>query len=137
MRKSVRGDLHLRPRNNHAGYIAAAVRPEDETAASIPGLTVELELKIPLRVDACKNTASIYLLRSGVKYRVYQIEIQPVAKRSHNAPGNIIYGPHEHIGDQVKVYEGPPLSCSTPIEPLFQIFCRKANIGFTGNILLP
>lgn len=97
LRKVARGDLRLQPRRNHSGYLSAAVRAEDEADATIPGVTVELELKTPLLVESCKNIASIYLLRSGVKYRVYQIEVQPADKRSHNAPGNAIYGLHEHV----------------------------------------
>ncbi|MGE8451753.1 MAG: hypothetical protein ACN6OP_14235 [Pseudomonadales bacterium] len=135
--KYVRGDLHLQTRKNHAGYMSAAARPEDLFDATIPGLTVELELKAPLLVDACKNIASLYLLRNGVKYRVYQLEIQPPTKRSHNEPGNVLYGPHQHIGDQVITYDTAKASCSTPIEKLFELFCLEANITFTGKIVLP
>lgn len=135
--KFVAGDLHLQPRKNHAGYMSAAVRPEDMFGATIPGLTVELELKTPLLVDACKHIASVYLLRNAVKYRVYQLEVQPAGKRSHNEPGNTLYGPHQHIGDAALAYDPQKLSCGTPIEDFFKLFCVEANITFTGKIILP
>ncbi len=137
MSKYVGSDLHLQPRRNHAGYTSASARPDDMFGATIPGLTVELELKAPSLIDACKNIASIYLSRHGVKYRVYQLEVQPAAKRSHNEPGNTLYGPHQHIGDCALEYDHSKVSCSTPIDDFFRLFCAEANITFTGKIVLP
>jgi hypothetical protein len=135
--KYVPGNLNLQPRKNHAGYVSASTRADDDTGATIPGLTIEIELKAPLLVDVCKHIVSIYLLRGGIKWRVYQIEVQPPGKRSHNEPGNAVYGPHEHIGDKVAPYAGTPISCATTLDELFEIFCLKANISFTGKIIQP
>ncbi|WP_354684414.1 hypothetical protein [Cupriavidus necator] len=137
LRKFVGSDLHLQPRKNHAGYVSGAARPEDEFGATLPGLTVELELKAPLLVDACKHIVTLFLLKNGVKYRVYQFEVQPPSKRSHNEPGNAIFGPHEHRGDEVIAYDRAEVHCGTPVETLFELFCSEANISFTGKIILP
>lgn len=125
MSKYVGSDLHLQPRRNHAGYTSASARPDDMFGATIPGLTVELELKAPSLIDACKNIASIYLSRHGVKYRVYQLEVQPAAKRSHNEPGNTLYGPHQHIGDCALEYDHSKVSCSTPIDDFLGYSAQK------------
>ncbi|MGS1060563.1 hypothetical protein [Burkholderia glumae] len=132
--KYIHGDIELKPRKNHAGYQLAVVRPEDELGATLPGLTVEVETKAPLMVDACRTTVSLFLLHQGVKWRVHQIEVQPSSKRSHNGSGGALYGPHEHRGDEVLAIEG--LSCETPLANLFALFCERSNIKFDGCILL-
>jgi len=112
-------------------------RAEDEFGATLPGLTIEIEMKAPLLVDACKHIATLFLLKGGVKYRVYQLEVQPPHKRSHNEPGNTLFGPHQHRGDEVLAYNASKVTCNTPVEALFELFCSEANISFTGKITLP
>ncbi len=135
--KVLNGNLELTPRKNHVGYLIASARVEDEFGATIPGMTVELEAKAPLLIDACRNTVSVFVLRKAVKWRVHQIEIQPVGKRTHNEPGNTIYGPHEHRGDKAQGLQGYNVSCDTSLSDLFAILCERSNICFSGRIILP
>jgi hypothetical protein len=137
LRKFVHGDFILQPRKNHAGYLAAAIRPEDEFDATIPGVTIEIEVKAPTLIATCLNMVSVYQLRNGVKYRAHQIEVQPMTKRSHNGPTGPIYGPHEHRGDSVEALRDVPLSCDTSLDEFFAVFCSRSNISFSGKIVLP
>ncbi|KVF97004.1 hypothetical protein WJ21_16680 [Burkholderia vietnamiensis] len=133
--KILRGDIDLKPRKNHAGYLLAIVRPEDELGATLPGMTVEVETKAPLVIDACRTTATLFVLRHGVKWRVHQIEVQPQHRRTHNGPSGPIYGPHEHRGDEtLRLVES--LSCQTPLDELFALFCKRSNISFDGSIFI-
>ncbi|WP_246326971.1 hypothetical protein [Burkholderia guangdongensis] len=134
MKKILRGDVELKARKNHAGYLLAILRPEDDLGATLPGMTVEIETKAPLIIDACRTTATLFVLRQGVKWRVHQIEVQPTHKRSHNAPGGPLYGPHEHRGDETLALEDVTLSCQTPLEEFFAVFCKRSNISFDGSI---
>ncbi|HDR9087172.1 TPA: hypothetical protein QDB10_003085 [Burkholderia vietnamiensis] len=136
MKKVLRGDIELKARKNHAGYLMAMLRPEDELGATLPGMTIELETKAALLVDACRTTATLFVLRQGVKWRVHQIEVQPRHKRSHNGPSGPLYGPHEHRGDETLPLEDVTLSCQTPLDELFAVFCKSSNMSFDGSILI-
>lgn len=135
--KVVNVDLALSPRKNHAGYLIASARVEDEFGATIPGMTVEIEAKAPLLIDACRNTVSLFVLRRAVKWRVHQIEIQPSGKRSHNELGKTIYGPHEHRGDKAQPLHDTNVSCDTSLGDLFALLCLRSNISFNGRVILP
>ncbi|WP_244135787.1 hypothetical protein [Burkholderia seminalis] len=136
MQKILRGDIELHPRKNHAGYYHAILRPEDELGATMPGMTIEVETKAPLLIDACRTTATLFLLRQGVKWRVHQIEVQPPHKRTHNGTSGPLYGPHEHRGDATFPLEGMALSCQTPLDEFFAVFCKRSNISFDGRIYI-
>ncbi|HDR8933001.1 hypothetical protein [Burkholderia vietnamiensis] len=136
IKKVLHGDIELKARKNHAGYLLAMLRPEDELGATLPGMTIELETKAALLVDACRTTATLFVLRQGVKWRVHQIEVQPSHKRSHNSPSGPLYGPHEHRGDATLPLEDVTLSCQTPLDELFAVFCKRSNISFDGSILI-
>ncbi|MBU9581345.1 hypothetical protein [Burkholderia multivorans] len=137
MKKALRGDIALTPRKNHAGYLLAILRPEDELGATIPGMTIEVETKAPLLVDACRTTATVFVLRHGAKWRVHQIEVQPAHRRSHNGPAGALYGPHEHRGDTTLPLDDVALSCQTPLDEFFAVFCKRSNISFDGSIYIP
>ncbi|RAQ93318.1 hypothetical protein A4G86_27215 [Burkholderia pseudomallei] len=134
MRKILHGDIELTARKNHAGYLAAVLRPEDELGGTLPGMTVEVEMKAAMLIDACRTSATLFVLRQGVKWRVHQIEVQPAHKRSHNAPAGPLYGPHEHRGDEALSLEDVTLSCQTPLSEVFAVFCNRSNISFDGSI---
>ena len=136
LKKILRGDIELKARKNHAGYLQAILRPEDDLGATVPGMTIEVETKAPLLVDACRTTATLFVLRQGVKWRVHQIEVQPPHKRTHNGVGGALYGPHAHRGDATLPLEDVTLSCQTPLDEFFAVFCERSNISFDGSIYI-
>ncbi|KKL34010.1 hypothetical protein WR30_26110 [Burkholderia contaminans FFH2055] len=136
MTKILRANVELKARKNHAGYLLAVLRPEDELGATLPGMTVEVETKAAMLVDACRTTATLFVLRQGVKWRVHQIEVQPAHKRSHNGKTGVLYGPHEHRGDETLALDDVALSCQTPLDELFAVFCTRSNISFDGSIYI-
>ena len=86
-------------RDNHVGLLLASAQPEDETGAILPGLTLQFEIKRPIVVDRCLYEFGLFLLEHGVRRRVYQSNVSPADKRSHNGPQGPICGPHEHLGN--------------------------------------
>ena len=123
-------------RNNHTGILLATAQPEDETGAIIPGLTLQLEVKRPVVVDRCQYEFGMFLLEHGVRRRVYQLNVTPRDKRSHNDVFGPLYGPHEHTGDSVEAVTDPDIQCGR-LELAFQFFCRKINLTFTGQLNSP
>lgn len=95
-------------RSNHVGLLLASAQPEDGTGAFIPGLTLQLEVKRPIVVDRCQYELGMFLLEQGVRRRVYQLNVTPRDKRSHNGlSSGAIRGPHEHVGDSTEVVADP------------------------------
>ncbi len=68
----------------------------DVDGISIPGMTLQIEARLPTLVDDCLITLSVFQRVGSLRQRAYQLEVCPVDKLSHN--GEIpIYGPHEHL----------------------------------------
>lgn len=101
-------------RDNHVGLLLASAQPEDETGAILPGLTLQFEIKRPIVVDRCLYEFGLFLLEHGVRRRVYQLNVSPADKRSHNGPLGPMYGPHEHVGNRVLPIDDPDVACGRP-----------------------
>lgn len=123
-------------RDNHVGLMLATAQPEDESGAILPGLTLQFEIKRPIVVDRCLYEFGLFLLEQGVRRRVYQLNVSPADKRSHNGPLGPMYGPHEHVGDQVLSIDDPDVVCGRP-DVAFAYYCRRINLGFSGALNSP
>ena len=129
-------NLSWADKNNHVGLLIATAQPEDDSGAIIPGLTLQLEVKRPIVVDRCQYEFGVFVLERGVRRRVYQLNVTPHNKRSHNAISGPLYGPHEHIGDSIEVVADPNIQCGH-LELAFQFFCQRINLTFTGQLNSP
>ncbi|PHN31861.1 hypothetical protein [Pseudomonas sp. ICMP 561] len=98
LRKSYAGELSFEGKETNLAFKVIAFRPVDEEGLSIPGLTVEIHLRVGLTADRCKYTFTLFRLSRQKKRRIYQLEVVPKAKRSHNGPPRL-FGPHEHLGE--------------------------------------
>lgn len=87
----------FKSRNNHAGHIFGVAELSDAAGITIPGLTLQLEIRAPVEVDRCYFLFSLMQRTAAGRERTYQLEVVPPNKRSHNGRSPI-YGPHEHIG---------------------------------------
>ena len=123
-------------RSNHTGLLLATAQPEDDTGAIIPGLTMQLEIKRPIIVNRCQYELGLFLLEHGTRRRVYQLNVTPRDKRSHNHVSGPLYGPHEHIGDSVEAVVDPNIQCGQ-LDVAFELFCRRTNLTFTGQLNSP
>lgn len=123
--KNLHGQLVWQKRTNHAGHLVAIARVEDADGAILPGLIVELECKAALTLNRCLFLFTLFTQRHGAKLRAYQLEITPPEKRTHNEPGNIIYGAHEHWGD--KTIALPGFGCDDYSRG-FAHFCQQINL---------
>lgn len=123
-------------RDNHVGLLLASAQPEDATGAILPGLTLQFEIKRPIVVERCLYEFGLFLLDHGVRRRVYQLSVSPADKRSHNSPMGPMYGPHEHVGNQVLPIVEPDVACGRP-EVAFGYYCRRINLTFTGSFRSP
>lgn len=88
----------FKPRSNHLGHMVGVAELTDASGVTIPGHTVQIEIKAPVDVARCLYLFSIMRLHNKQRDRVYQLEVAPRSKRTHNG-ATIIYGPHEHVGE--------------------------------------
>jgi len=123
-------------RDNHVGLLLALAQPEDESGAILPGLTLQLEIKRPIVVDRCLYEFGLFLLEHGVRRRVYQLNVSPADKRSHNGPRGALYGPHEHVGNQVLPINDPDIACGRP-DVAFAFYCSRISLVFSGSFNSP
>jgi hypothetical protein len=123
-------------RDNHVGLLLASAQPEDETGAILPGLTLQLEIKRPIVVDRCLYEFGLFMLEHGVRRRVYQLNVCPADKRSHNGPQGPMHGPHEHVGNRVLPVDDPDVACGRP-DVAFAYYCRRINLAFSGALNSP
>ena len=123
-------------RDNHMGLLLASAQPEDETGAILPGMTLQLIVKRPVVVDRCLYEFGLFQLEQGVRRRVYQLNVSPANKRSHNGPLGPIYGPHEHVGNQVQPITDPDVACGR-LDVAFAFYCRWINLAFSGTLNSP
>ena len=124
--KKLHGAPSWHKRDNHAGFLIASARVEDADGALLPGLTVEFEYKAGITLARCQFLFTLFTLRHGAKLRTYQLEISPPDKRTHNEPGNIIYGAHEHWGDKAIALTG--FGCDD-YQHGFVHFCQQLNLA--------
>lgn len=136
MPKLCSASLAWSQRDNHVGLLLASAQPEDETGAILPGLTLQLEIKRPIVVDRCLYELGLFLLEHGVRRRVYQLNVSPANKRSHNGPLGPMYGPHEHVGNRVYPIDDPDVACGR-LDVAFDFFCRRINLTFSGILNSP
>jgi hypothetical protein len=129
-------DLTWAERNNHVGILLATIGVDDETGTTIPGLTLQLEVKRPIVVERCLYEFGLFLLEGGCRRRVYQLNVCPLDKRSHNSPAEVIVGPHEHIGDLVLAIRHEGVCCGE-IATAFKFYCQRINLSFNGNFGSP
>lgn len=128
--------LEWAERKNHAGSLMAVSQVEDDTGALIPGLTIQLEMKRPIVVDRCYYDLGLFLLDAGVRRRVYQLNVTPLDKRSHNGVNQVLFGPHEHIGALVVGVTAPGIQCGE-IHAAFAFYSQRINLRFTGTLGSP
>ncbi len=88
----------FKPRSNHAGHLVGVADLVDAQGITLPGYTLQIEIKAPVDASRCLFLFSIMRLHQKKRLRVYQLEVAPRSKRTHNGP-TPIYGPHEHVGD--------------------------------------
>lgn len=88
----------LKPRSNHAGHLVGVAELTDAQGITLPGYTLQIEIKSPVDAARCLFLFSIMRLHQKKRLRVYQLEVAPRGKRTHNGP-KPIYGPHEHVGE--------------------------------------
>lgn len=88
----------FRPRSNHAGHLVGVAELVDADGITMPGYTLQIEIKAPIDTSRCLFLFSIMRLHQKKRSRVYQLEVAPRGKRTHNG-ATTIYGPHEHDGE--------------------------------------
>lgn len=115
-------------RQNQANYHTAASPLLDIDGTTIPGLTVVLETRVGVFADECLRLYSIHKRISGTTWRVYQLEVCPRGKRSHNGLEGALFGPHEHIGTTVVSVADPAVHCGNP-DACLAYFCAQAGLA--------
>lgn len=89
----------FKPRGNHVGHLVGVAELVDAQGITIPGYTLQIEIKAPVDTARCLFLFSVMRLHQKQRLRAYQLEVAPRSKRTHN--GEVpIFGPHEHVGDE-------------------------------------
>lgn len=99
-KKAIKWTGFLR-RSNHSGHLIGVAELVDYNGITMPGLTLQIELKEHLTAVRCLYILSIMKLVKGQRKRIYQLEVAPKNKRTHNGKDAVIYGSHEHDGENV------------------------------------
>lgn len=89
----------FKPRGNHVGHLVGVAELVDAQGITIPGHTLQIEIKAPVDTARCLFLFSIMRLHQKQRLRTYQLEVAPRSKRTHNGAVPI-YGPHEHTGEE-------------------------------------
>lgn len=87
------------PRSNHAGHLVGVAELVDAQGITLPGYTLQIEIKAPVVTARCLFLFSIMRLHRRQRLRAYQLEVAPRTKRTHNGL-QPLYGPHEHLDDE-------------------------------------
>lgn len=91
----------FRQRHNHAGHVVGVAELTDIQGVTLPGLTLQIEVKAPVSTERCLILFSIMQTVKTKRTPVYQLEVAPATKRTHNG-ATVIYGPHEHVGRELE-----------------------------------
>lgn len=130
MAKFYDGEMSYTPKASNKAFQVITFRPEDELGITIPGVTIEICLRTPQVVHDCKYTFTIFRLKGQRKERIYQLEVVPAKKKSHNGPPKI-YGPHVHILDAVSSV-GLDLCCED-YQDWLAWFCAQVNLSLNSE----
>lgn len=125
MPKGYADKLAYATKDTNRAFQVIAFRPEDELGVTIPGVTIEICLRTPQVVDDCKYTFTLFRLDKQRKRRIYQLEVVPRAKKSHNGPPRI-YGPHVHRLDDVTAVNLD--LCCKDYQDWLAWFCEQVNL---------
>lgn len=94
--KHAHGWSGFQKRENQANYLIGVAQLTDSGGVFLPGLTLEIEVKAPVIVERCLIFLTLRQRQGTKRPRIYQLEVCPRDKRSHNGI-TTIYGPHEHL----------------------------------------
>lgn len=125
------------PRSNHCGHTFWFAEVFDEVDATIPGVTVTLEVKDAAPVDTCLHQFTLYKRVGTAKRRVFQLEVVHPEKRSHNGPDGPLYGPHVHVCEaETRRVVSPEVRCDNWSGSL-AFFAREAGVTFLESVESP
>lgn len=114
-------------RENQANYLIGSAQLTDGDGVFLPGMTLEIEIKAPVLVDRCLIFFTIRQRAVSRRPRLYQLEVCPRDKRSHNG-ATTIYGPHEHfLEDEPYPVSEMGVNCDDWNSSL-QWFLRRVNV---------
>lgn len=130
MAKRYADKLGYATKDTNRAFQVIAFRPEDEMGVTIPGVTVEICLRTPQAVDDCKYTFTLFRLDKHRKKRIYQLEVVPKEKKSHNGPPRI-YGPHVHRLDSVTSVNIE--LCCKDYQDWLNWFCEQINLNLESE----
>lgn len=111
-------------RSNHSGHFLNVAPLLDATGVTLPGITVELEVKAASLAGVCFYLFTLMESRARVRSRIYQLEVVPSWKRSHSGL-TTIHGPHEHLlSDEPLPVSDPGVNCGSWLTSAQWFFAR-------------
>lgn len=134
--KILLGEMNWQDDPTQSSYLMSQFLVADESGITIPSLTVEFDFRRGIVVHDCKFTFTLFAHRGNQRRRVYQIEVMPKERRSHQRKDVQLYGPHQHFGDDAERLDMDGLGCFNHEEWLHE-FCRRASILYGGTYISP
>lgn len=126
-KKHAHGWSGFQKRDNQANYLIGVSQLTDSGGVFIPGLTLEIEVKAPVMVDRCLLFFTLRQRAIGKRPRLYQLEVCPRDKRSHNG-ATVIHGPHEHfLEDEPRAVTEMSVNCDN-WDASFGWFLERVNV---------
>lgn len=129
--KTAIGWSGFKQRHNHAGHVIGVAELTDMQGVTIPGLTLQIEVKAAADVQRCLYLFSIMQTVKTKRTPAYQLEVAPADKRTHNGV-TTIYGPHEHVGrdDEPTAVVNSDVTCDNWDGALLWFFNRVSIVPF-------
>lgn len=124
-------------RQNHAGHAVWFAELFDESDATVPGVSIALEVKEAAPVDTCFFLFTLFQRRGTGKLRAYQLEVVHAQKRSHNGPDGPLYGPHEHICEAVTTPVADAVVRCDNWSGSLSFFAERAGVTFLMPVESP
>lgn len=137
MEKFMVGNFDWSEKPNNTNFLQAKFLLAHSDGSTIPGLSVDLRVRLGRVGEDCLFNFSIFKLKNGRPLRLYQAIVQPENKVSHQTREGPWFGPYQHFGERAEKFgNDAPKGCAE-YEAWFREFLKRGNIQFGGSCTLP
>lgn len=131
IKKFYSDELNWVEKKNNGRFIQINFKPKDakNITSCVPDQIIIFDYTPMKHIKAHKYLFTLFKVKDNTKQRAYQIEIRPRNRKASTHNGVVIYGPHEHLGDDVfQLDEGIDVD---DFDTWLSIFCDKVKLDLT------
>ena len=138
MEKFMVSNLVWAEKPNNTNFLHAQSLLANADGVVLQGLSVHLCVRVGRFAPDCLWDFGLFRFKGGKQLRLYQINVAPADKVTHNAREGAWYGPHQHFGaSRVEKLDGNPPAPCVSHEAWFKEFLVRAKIQFGGKYEMP